>query len=175
MPGQPMLRGLSGVEVRWDRGGQINAHVTRAVVSPEQPENVLIPQGAMLVGYAAAEEDLKRGQDLAPAPVWQTVWWIDADTGVRRTRNLLGATGANVAGVDGIGGTVDQKWGPVLGRSMAITTITDFVSSISVSVGNSESVNARIGGSSAGHIAERVAEQLLSIEPTMASAGTRVI
>ena len=42
---------------------------------------------------------------------------------------------------------------------MAITTITDFVSSISVSVCDSESVNARIGGSSAGHIAERVAKQ----------------
>ena len=49
MPGQPIYAALLD-EVRWDLGGQINAHVTRAVVSPERPENVLIPQGAMLVG-----------------------------------------------------------------------------------------------------------------------------
>ena len=70
---------------------------------------------------------------------------------------------------------MDQKWGPVFGL-MAVTTITDFVSSISVSVGDSESVNARIGGSSAGRIAEHVAEQLLSIEPTIATpAGTQIL
>lgn len=168
MPGQPIYAAMLD-EVRWDLGGQINAHVTRQVTSPERPENVLIPQGAVLVGYADPQE-LKRGTELAPAPVWQTVWWIDADTGERRTRNLLGATGANIAGVNGIGGEVDQKWGPVLGL-MAVTTITDFVSSISVSVGDSESVNARIGGGSAGRIAERVAEQLLAIEPTIRTPG----
>jgi Bacterial conjugation TrbI-like protein len=172
MPGQPIYASMVD-EVRWDLGGQITAHVTRAVVSPERPANVLIPQGATLVGQANPEQ-IKRGTDLAPAPVWQTVWWIDSDTGQRRTRNLQ-ATGANIAGVNGIGGEVDQKWGPVIAL-MAVTTVTDFVSSISVSVGDSESVNARIGGSSAGRIAEKVAEQLLSIEPTIRTqGGTQII
>ena len=36
--------------------------LTRAEASPERPENVLIPQGAMLVGYAAAGRSQARSR-----------------------------------------------------------------------------------------------------------------
>jgi type IV secretory pathway VirB10-like protein len=160
--------------VRWDLGGQINGEVTRPVVSPERPDWVLIPEGATLVGYARAE-DLKMGMDMAPTPVWDHVWWIDSDTGQRRMRNLHDASGADIAGVNGAGGEVNQHWGTVAAL-VAAATVTDFLSSISVSIGDSESVNARIGGSSAGRILEGVATKMLDIRPTITTpAGTQFI
>ena len=160
--------------VQWDLGGQISAVVTREVRPPEELENLLIPIGATLIGQAAPQE-LRRGMDFAPAPVWTAVSWVDQDTHERRTRRLMGATGANVSGVNGIGGIVDQRWGPVIGL-MAATTVTDFISSISVSVGSGDSVNANIRGSSAGRIAEEVAKQLLDINPTIRTeAGTQLL
>jgi hypothetical protein len=155
--------------VRWDMGGEVVGQVTRAVLSPERPQNELIPQGALLIGTADVAP-LERGRDLAPAPVWRLVRWRDPDTGEERARNLMGATGANVAGVNGIGGEVDQRWGPVLGL-MALTTVFDVLGSVSISVGDSDTIDARISGGGAARIGERVGERLLDIEPTIYTPG----
>jgi len=168
-PGLSEIHATLRDEVRWDMGGQIEAIVTRPVLSPERHDWTLIPAGASLVGYANAE-NLQRGMDLAPAPRWATVAWVDSATGERIVRRLYDAGGANVSGVNGIGGEVDARWGPIFGL-MAIATVTDFISSISVSFGDSETVNARVSGSSAGRIAESVAEQMLDIKPRITTAG----
>ena len=173
MPGQKIYATLDDA-VRWDMPGQITASVTREVRSPERPENLLIPFGATLVGTANPEK-LERGRDLAPSPVWQMVWWLDEHTGARIARNLQGATGARIDGVNGIGGDIDQRWGPVVGL-VAATMVTDLISSVSINLGDSDTVNANIRGSSAGRILEGVAERLLDVEPIIITPkGTAMI